>query len=79
MFFSVIGGLQVFGILGIVIGPVVVAITLALLDVFRKADRPVVTMGQAGLNAAAAAAAPPGRATCRRPARRRRRRALPRS
>jgi hypothetical protein len=40
VFFSVVGGLQAFGILGIVIGPVVVAITLALLDVFRKADRP---------------------------------------
>jgi predicted PurR-regulated permease PerM len=40
IFFSVVGGLQAFGILGIVIGPVLVAITLALLDVFRKADRP---------------------------------------
>ena len=34
----VLGGLQVFGILGLVLGPVIVAITLALLDVFRKAD-----------------------------------------
>lgn len=41
IFFSVVGGLQAFGILGIVIGPVLVAITLALLDVFRKADRPL--------------------------------------
>lgn len=40
IFFSVLGGLQVFGALGLVVGPVVVAITLALLDVFRKADRP---------------------------------------
>jgi predicted PurR-regulated permease PerM len=39
IFFSVLGGLEVFGVLGIVLGPVVVAITLALLDVFRKADR----------------------------------------
>jgi len=40
IFFSVLGGLQVFGVLGIVLGPVVVAITLALLDVFRKAGVP---------------------------------------
>ena len=40
VFFSVIGGLQVFGPLGLVVGPVVVAITLALLDIFRKAERP---------------------------------------
>ena len=43
IFFSVLGGLQVFGIVGLVMGPVVVAITLALVDVFRKADRPVGT------------------------------------
>ncbi len=41
IFFSVLGGLQVFGMVGLVMGPVVVAITLALVDVFRKADRPV--------------------------------------
>ncbi|HEY0078750.1 MAG TPA: AI-2E family transporter [Pyrinomonadaceae bacterium] len=39
IFFSVLGGLQVFGVLGIVLGPVVVAITLALLEVFRRAER----------------------------------------
>ncbi|HEX8143019.1 MAG TPA: AI-2E family transporter [Pyrinomonadaceae bacterium] len=38
IFFSVLGGLKVFGVLGIVLGPVVLAITLALLDVFRQAD-----------------------------------------
>src|SRR5215210_6004192 len=38
IFFSVLGGLQVFGILGIVLGPVIVAITIALLDVLRQAD-----------------------------------------
>lgn len=38
IFFSVVGGLQVFGILGLVLGPVIVAITLALIDVYRKAD-----------------------------------------
>jgi predicted PurR-regulated permease PerM len=38
IFFSVLGGLKVFGILGIVLGPVVLAITLALLDVFRQVE-----------------------------------------
>jgi len=33
IFFSVLGGLQVFGILGLLIGPVVVAITFALIEV----------------------------------------------
>jgi predicted PurR-regulated permease PerM len=40
IFFSVLGGLRVFGVLGIVLGPVVVAITLALIDVYRQANRP---------------------------------------
>ena len=40
VFFSVIGGLSVFGPLGLVVGPVVVAITLGLLDVFRQLQRP---------------------------------------
>ncbi|MFN2454556.1 MAG: AI-2E family transporter [Pyrinomonadaceae bacterium] len=40
IFFSVLGGLQVFGVLGLVIGPVIVAVTLALMDVFRQIDRP---------------------------------------
>ena len=38
--FSVLGGLQVFGPLGLVVGPVVVAIALGLLDVFRQLQRP---------------------------------------
>ncbi len=41
IFFAVLGGLQVFGVVGIVLGPVVLAITLALLDVFRHMGRPV--------------------------------------
>jgi predicted PurR-regulated permease PerM len=40
IFFSVLGGLQVFGILGLVLGPVVVAITLALIEMVRQAYRP---------------------------------------
>jgi predicted PurR-regulated permease PerM len=38
IFFSVLGGLKVFGFLGLFVGPVVVAITLALLDVLRLGD-----------------------------------------
>ena len=41
IFFSVLGGLQVFGVLGLVIGPVLAAITLALIEVVRQANRPV--------------------------------------
>jgi predicted PurR-regulated permease PerM len=40
VFFSVLGGLQVFGVIGLVLGPVIVAITIALLDVLRQADGP---------------------------------------
>jgi predicted PurR-regulated permease PerM len=36
----VLGGIRVFGVLGLVLGPVVVALTLALLDVVRQANRP---------------------------------------
>jgi predicted PurR-regulated permease PerM len=35
VFFSVLGGMSVFGILGIVLGPVVLAITLGLLQTFK--------------------------------------------
>lgn len=44
IFFSVLGGLQVFGVLGLLLGPVVVAITLALLAVLQQsasAEEPV--------------------------------------
>jgi predicted PurR-regulated permease PerM len=40
VFFSVLGGLDVFGVLGLVLGPVVVAITLALIEMVRQANRP---------------------------------------
>lgn len=36
IFFSVLGGLSVFGVLGILLGPVVVAVTIALLDVLGE-------------------------------------------
>ena len=35
VFFSVLGGMSVFGLLGVVMGPVVLAITLGLLETFR--------------------------------------------
>lgn len=35
VFFSVLGGISVFGLLGIVLGPVILAITLGLLQTFR--------------------------------------------
>jgi len=37
-FFAVLGGLNFFGVLGIVLGPVTVAVTLALFDVVRQID-----------------------------------------
>lgn len=38
IFFSVLGGLHVFGVLGLVLGPVLVAITIALIEILRQAD-----------------------------------------
>lgn len=40
IFFSVLGGLEVFGILGVVLGPVIVAITLALIEMVRQSFKP---------------------------------------
>ncbi len=40
IFFGVLGGLDVFGVLGLVLGPVVVAVTLALIEMVRQAYRP---------------------------------------
>jgi predicted PurR-regulated permease PerM len=40
IFFGVLGGLDVFGVLGLVVGPVVVAVTLALVEMVRQAHRP---------------------------------------
>lgn len=39
IFFAVLGGLSVFGVLGVVLGPVVLAITLALIDVYKAAGK----------------------------------------
>jgi len=40
IFFGVLGGLQVFGVLGLVLGPVVIATTLAVVEMARQAARP---------------------------------------
>jgi predicted PurR-regulated permease PerM len=40
IFFSVLGGIDVFGVLGVVLGPVVVALALALVEIVREANRP---------------------------------------
>ena len=40
IFFSVLGGIQVFGVLGLVLGPVVTAVTLALIEMLRQSHRP---------------------------------------
>lgn len=39
IFFAVLGGLQVFGVLGIVMGPVILAITMTLIEIFRAVDK----------------------------------------
>ncbi|MBS2037405.1 AI-2E family transporter [bacterium] len=38
IFFAVLGGLKAFGVLGILMGPVVLAVSLTLLEAFRRAD-----------------------------------------
>lgn len=43
IFFAVLGGLQVFGVLGIVMGPVVLAITMTLIEIFRAVDKSAAT------------------------------------
>jgi predicted PurR-regulated permease PerM len=44
IFFGVLGGLRVFGILGVVLGPVIVAVTLALIEMVRQMFRPPAEM-----------------------------------
>jgi predicted PurR-regulated permease PerM len=40
LFFAVLGGLVVFGVAGLILGPVLVAVALSLLDIIRLQDRP---------------------------------------
>jgi predicted PurR-regulated permease PerM len=46
IFFAVLGGIQVFGVIGVVLGPVIVAVTLALIEIIRQADEPVADPAQ---------------------------------
>lgn len=40
LFFAVLGGLAVFGVAGVVLGPVLVALALSLLDILRQSGKP---------------------------------------
>ncbi|WP_434424191.1 AI-2E family transporter [Nannocystis pusilla] len=42
IFFAVLGGLQVFGLIGLVLGPVVLAIALSLFEAFRHPGEPTI-------------------------------------
>lgn len=44
IFFGVLGGLDVFGVLGLVLGPVLVAVTIAVIEMLRHAHRPPVAV-----------------------------------
>jgi len=39
IFFAVLGGIQVFGVLGVVLGPVVIAVTQAIIEIVRETNR----------------------------------------
>jgi predicted PurR-regulated permease PerM len=41
VFISVLGGIGVFGVLGVVLGPIVVATTVGILDVYTGSDQPM--------------------------------------
>jgi predicted PurR-regulated permease PerM len=38
IFFSVIGGLKVFGLIGLVLGPLVIAVFVSVLEIFRNLE-----------------------------------------
>lgn len=44
VFFSVLGGINVFGVLGLIAGPVVIAMTTSFLDVLRQVDEDNATL-----------------------------------
>ena len=53
MFLSVLGGIQAFGMLGIVMGPLLVVVGLTLLEFFRLEFRPHWNTGSLAADAAA--------------------------
>jgi predicted PurR-regulated permease PerM len=48
IFFGVLGGLDAFGVIGVILGPVVIAVTLALLEIVQQAGRPAPMVVPAG-------------------------------
>lgn len=56
LFFSIAGGLSVFGLLGLVMGPVIAAVFVAIFDLYRmalhqdpvKADQPATEAAESG-------------------------------
>lgn len=59
IFFAVLGGIQVFGVLGLFVGPVVVALTLTLMDVYRRAQAEAEATPDTAVVVAPVQAAPP--------------------
>jgi predicted PurR-regulated permease PerM len=39
LFFSILGGLQTFGFLGLVLGPILVALCVSILEVYKQIVR----------------------------------------
>jgi predicted PurR-regulated permease PerM len=58
IFFAILGGLQVFGLLGIILGPVVLAIALAMLEIFKREIRETEDAARSAASAGAVEAAP---------------------
>jgi len=58
-FFSVLGGLSLFGVVGLILGPLVLAVLLSLLDVYQRYFLPSATAAPS-VAAPAAEKAPPG-------------------
>jgi predicted PurR-regulated permease PerM len=46
IFFSMLGGLKAFGLLGVILGPVLASVILALLEVYRPRTKPAVSLSQ---------------------------------
>ena len=43
LLFSVLGGMQAFGIVGLVIGPLVFSLLMTIIDIYKKSFAPVAT------------------------------------
>ncbi|HXF06506.1 MAG TPA: AI-2E family transporter [Blastocatellia bacterium] len=56
IFFSILGGVQVFGVIGLIMGPVVLSVALALVEIFRRK----ITPSAEGVSPHEEVASPPG-------------------